>query len=821
MDFIVIDTEGTRELREIAILDSSGVLIYEAFSQANPDLRGRGLSTKPLATILTDFKEIAAGKIIVFHHAEHDLKVLSKSFKKANLSWETPREVRCTYKLARQLFPNSRYSLAYLATKLGLKVNHQYFNPRQAHIARFDAQFTHQLYLALSQTMTSSFSKSTLVNPFGSSRVDHPFQIHPDNTNVYQTQYAILESVIDDIKYDQNQQSKGAVIVGQPGTGKTHLIMRLARQRLKLNRLLFIPCPNDANTIKYHIYSCILESLNQQIPGTEFNQLEYFLANTFVGIIKSTSSDNQKIITILNKIEHDPLKLYEILGGKDTQAKRNNWDYVEKFTSDWWFQEYGAAGYAPEIIKGIVKFCRYSDPRYKQLVKKWLAADELEPEELTKIGLSSWQDEISKEDFSLDAIAVLGKLSLLHEPLIMVFDQLEMLGLKHNQPILLNFGEAVKEIFTRVPYSLIIFNLFPNRWQQLQQTFDGSIIDRISQYQIFLEPPTADSIQEILQLKAATVGSDLASLFTPQELQQIMSDKRSIRAVLNQAGDYFRYKYKQIPLPDRPQEIANDPAENPAHSAIITRLEQLESQQHRLEQLLHNIAQAFQNFTVVPTSETSELKLENNFSVPATADPNKSQFNFAPSLETKVVNYLEAQQALLAQNYHDAEILLDERDIGKLQDIIEAFKHLTNLETDILPSKSVFPPHRIITNKNICIAFLSSCKGSKFTSRIQNFNELVATREQIKFYLWRDVRSDRINPKTIGSREIDKLNNTKNGEFRTFDRHHRLIFELIYRFISDVYNQDLEIDIEAEFASALTTVANQYQDYWLIKALLN
>jgi hypothetical protein len=90
---------------------------------------------------------------------------------------------------------------------------------------------------------------------------------------------------------------------------------------------------------------------------------------------------------------------------------------------------------------------------------QWLAADELEPEELEKIGLSSWHDELSKEDFSLDAIAVFGKLSLLHEPLIIVFDQLEILGLDHNRSILLNFGEAVKEIFTRVPHSLIIFKL--------------------------------------------------------------------------------------------------------------------------------------------------------------------------------------------------------------------------------------------------------------------------------------------------------------------------------------------------------------------------
>ena len=811
LDFIVIDTEGRRELREIAILDSDGNLIYEAFNRDYAEYI-QYWGYKPLKVILTDFKAIAADKMLVFHNAEHDLAVLRKSMSQVGLSFPRQQKIYCTLKEAKKSLVSSSYSLEYLSKKLNLKVEQQYFNHEQAHVARYDAQFTHQLYLVL-QHMNSASPK---VNPFGSSRVDNPFQTHPDNASIYQTQYNTLESVINDIKYDPNHQSKGAVIIGKPGTGKTHLIMRLAQKRLKLNRLLFVPCPNDANTIKYHTYSSILESLNKPIPGTGFNQLEYFLANTFVGIIKSTNNDTQKIQDILNKIEDNPLKLYEILGGEGTQTRRNNWDYVEKFTSDWWFRKYGAVGYAPEIIKGIVKFCRYSDPGYKQLIKKWLAADQLEPEELDKIGLTSWQDEISKEDFSLDAIAVLGKLSLLHEPLIIVFDQLEMLGLEHNFSILLNFGEAVKEIFTRVPYSLIIFNLFPHRWQQLQQTFDGSIIDRISQYQVRLKPPTEEEIEAILQLKAQAVDIDLADLFTDKELKQIIGSKNSIRRVLNDAAEYFRYKYQGIPLAPTPPKTAPD--EN--QSAVITRLNRLESQQQRLEQLLTNIAQAFKGF-VDDVPETQSVNTQNNHSAATQLDPDL--FNPPPSfkatLEQKVQNYLATQEEILGQNYHESEILLDEKDVGKLQDIIVAFQRICELETDVLPSKKVFPPHRIITNKNLCIAFLSSCKGNKFTSRIQNFNEAVATKEQIKFILWRDVRSDEIKPKTVGGREISKLNNTNNGEFKVFNRNNRITFELLYKFISDIHNQDLDLDIETEFGAALSIAANYFTDYWLIKEL--
>ncbi|MGB5634397.1 MAG: hypothetical protein WBM44_14545 [Waterburya sp.] len=63
MDFIVIDTEGTRELREIAIINSAGKLIYEAFNQEHPEYIYKTASNKLLKSILLDFTAIALHKI--------------------------------------------------------------------------------------------------------------------------------------------------------------------------------------------------------------------------------------------------------------------------------------------------------------------------------------------------------------------------------------------------------------------------------------------------------------------------------------------------------------------------------------------------------------------------------------------------------------------------------------------------------------------------------------------------------------------------------------------------------------------------------------
>ena len=42
-NFIVVDTEGKESLREIAVIDAQGQLIYEAFAQENPENDGKPL----------------------------------------------------------------------------------------------------------------------------------------------------------------------------------------------------------------------------------------------------------------------------------------------------------------------------------------------------------------------------------------------------------------------------------------------------------------------------------------------------------------------------------------------------------------------------------------------------------------------------------------------------------------------------------------------------------------------------------------------------------------------------------------------------------
>lgn len=797
-DFVVVDTEGSDSLREIAIINCWGSLIYQAFVQEHPDNQFHQVNTKPLKQIIASFLAIARNHLIICHHAQHDQRILKQACRDAGIRSRLSLKFVCSWELAQTYFPNlSSYSLEYLSKKLQLQVNHKYFDPRQAHTAKYDAEFTYELYRKILE-MQFIQSLQEQPNPFGSSRVDTPFQQHPDQKQIYHSEFELLKATVNDIRQDKNHQSRGAVVIGEPGSGKTHLMMRLAQELLQVNRLLFIRHPNNADAVLYHIYSRILESFIEKVPENGYTQLENLLAHSFVKLISRNQHLNltRNDQVILSAVKDTPLNLYK-LAAEGTDRKRLLWQHIEKRTNEWWVNEYGFAGHSTQIIKGIIKFCSYSDPRRKELVARWLAANELDQAALELIGLSHWNEDLSKEEFSLEAISVFSKLSLLDEPLIIVFDQLEGLGLPHHAKLLFNFGEAVKEIFTHVPNSLIILNLFPDRWQQFQQVFSSAVVDRMAQTQLHLRRPTNQALQEILQLKAETIGIDINTLFTSTERATILNQP-SIRAALNCASDYFRYKVQGIPLPSR-----SAPKLDPALS-VEQRLNQLEAGFAKLQQVFGQIANVLSG--VYPTEALPQPSAEVIY--PEEQSP-------STQLTDPVVEYLQAQRLLLRQEYTRLQIITDSDDLGKLITIAEAFQNLKSFEIDYLQfGRRRLPEHLVFrSSRSMAVGFLQ-IDGSAFTSRIRNWNELAVSQTDIHFQLWRDIRQPEIGGK-VGREEIEKLNHAANSVFLIMDEEQRLDFELMYRLIIDIQNRDLEVELR----TALQVATTEQKDSWICQLL--
>jgi Cdc6-like AAA superfamily ATPase len=789
MDFVVLDTEGNPNLTELAIVDSQGVLIYEGFCDGNSHGFQNVLNLKSLKTLLTEFLTVVEGKKIICHYAEHDIDILKHSFRQVDLPWQN-LQFDCTWILAKDCFPNlESYSLEYLSKYLNLRANNQYFLPNMAHTASYDAKFTYHLYRKI---MLENLKKQP--NPFTSSRVDTPFQHHPDYADTYHREFQILQTALNNIKLDTNHQSKGVVVIGEPGTGKTHLMMRLAHERLLSNRLLFIRQPNNAQSVLYHIYSRILESLVEKAGNLP--QLYSLIINTFRKIVSLNDRDvTQKDIDILKALYDLEDNSISALSKENTQRKREYWQYIEKTINEWWMSNYAPGSFALSIIKGMVKYCSYTDYKYRNISTLWLAGNVLTDEEAETVGLPNWGEEISKEAFSLEAISVLGKLSVLDEPLIIIFDQLEGLGLPHNQEILLNFGEVVKEIFTHVPNSLIILNLFPDRWEKFQTIFDQSIIGRVSQYQVSLRQPTETEVKSILKVKMQSVDIPLEQLFLTEDLDDILG-RKPIRAALNRAAKYYDFRVNGIPLPDERKPIR----ELDSNEKIEQQLKFLQQQQQTSMEVLSQLIQAIQSPNAVDLSN-----LQNRL---ATYLSGETTIPVNP-----VIEYLNEHRIELEQKYHNPSIISDGDDVGKLKNIAEALTHIQSFKLSQYGlGKKVLPEHIVIErgNQYHVIAFLE-ISGTPFTSRISNFNELVINNSQSQFYLIRDERQPGITAK-VGKERMQQLENSANGNFVLFNKEDRILFDLIYDLIISIHNKDLEIDLE----SALTFVTTHQEWYhWI------
>jgi len=797
-DFLVIDTEGKDEITEIAIVDSQGELIYEAYNSQHPSKQDIKIKRKPLETILSDLVKLTQNKHLVFHYAEHDLEVIQASFHK--LGQSCPNfETACTWELAQTYFPQlDSYSLEYLSKQLTLRVDGQIFNSEFAHTARYDAQFTYQLYQKILKQHNPLLTLKNEPNPFNDSRVDNPFQKHPDYTNLYEQQFKTLKSLVQDIKQDVNHQSKGAVVVGEAGSGKTHLMMRLAQDVLSTNRLLFIRQPNHPDSVLFHTYSRILESFVEPVPHTNYTQLDYLLAQGFINFLHSQSSRlSKKGEELLEQIQNSHLSLFEILNRGSNQTRQQNWQRIERFLTDWWKETYSGAGYAISIIKGIVKYCRYRDANYKQLITRWLAGGELDDQQVDQIGLEKWSDDLSKEDFALEAMSVFGKFSLLDEPLIIVFDQLEGLGLPHHHKTLLSFGEAVKEIFTHVPNSLIILNLFPDRWQQFQDALNPAVIDRICQNTIHLAPPNEPNLKAILQLKLNDFDISLEELFTQEEQEDIFS-QTSIRAVINRASGYYKHKVYGTPLPTTSESL------NETQNNTDYRLQKLEEEVATIKRQLQQVVSGKEPIPTEPKQ-------------PINGSTQTSQNSPSNSIQEEIINYLKQQEEDIKKQYHKPTIINDNDDIGKIIEIAQSFQYVTTLEMQTLKlGKRKIPAHVAVKKGKTgnVLGFLH-IGGSSFTAQLRNFNQLVVSYPNLHFTLMRDTRERKIKGK-VGRQEIDKLNHTENGSFKLLQQADRVELELLYKLITDINNQEFDVKLE----TALETFLEQRPHHWLTQSLL-
>ncbi len=616
--------------------------------------------------------------------------------------------------------------------------------------------------------------RATYGNPFGTSRVDTPFQDHPDFEAVFASQYKRLKSIIHEIAADPNHQTRGVILAGEPGSGKTHLIMRLTKDVIKSNRILFIRQPNNPDAILFHIYTRIIESLVEKVPGTPYTQIEYLLAKSFSKIfindVRQTENPSAKRKTIAKSLAEDPLNLYRRIGAEGTAKRRKNWAIIEKRIQEWWGSNRGW-GVGGTILKAFIKYCSYYDFSRREIIRRWLTGAELSSTETGKTGIANLDPETGLETFAMEAMQVLGRLAVQDQPLIIAFDQLE--GLKYNELLLQRFGDCIKELFTHVPGSLIIFNFFPDRWAEYAKTFDESTIQRMARDTVFLDRVSAEQMEKILRLRAGRHGVDINAVFSEKEIGTI-TGSATIREMLNMASDYFRFHRDGIPLPRQ----------------ISGFKEEVRSEIKALKE------------------EVAQLKAYLNMEMPT----------FDRQRETdRVKTVLRSYEAQIRDEQNDNIVISDSDDAGKFDTILRALDREGGMKmSKFRYGVRKLPPHVLVrgaNGKKAAAGFLHR-DGNAFSARIDNFNSIVKLNPGTRFVVFRDQKVPAIRSEK-GLSGIKTLDAFENGRFRIMDAENRLTFETLYRLVTDIQNRDLDLEPD-KAADALRHI---YKTYWLIEFL--
>ncbi len=823
-DLRVIDTEGTPVLREVAVLDGRGQLLYEARTLDEDAEYYAADLIRPLPELLRDLRQQLQGYRVVAHNAPHDSGVLAASFEACGLQ-PPALDWHCTLELAQQLHPGcASFALGPLCDEL--QVGSEPFCRDAAHQAAYDARFTYRLYRRLQRDQHSR-RLAGQQNPFHSSRVDTPFQHFVDDRKVHEAAFLRLSSVLRSVAGDRNQQSQGAVLVGEPGSGKTHLVMRLADEVLRNNRLLFVRQPNQAATVLFHIYSRTLESLVEPVGDGSRSQLDLLLIRALRRIMQATDNSTERDREILAALEAEDLGR---LGQGGSEARRQRWERLEARLLRWWADRHSAAGSGRQILQGLMRFCRYTRPDLRESCRRWLATGECEPVDRELEGLSPWNGELEREEFSLQALRVLGLLSSLDAPLILVFDQLEGLWQENNRPVLVRFGEVVRELFTHMPHTLILLTLFPDRWQQFQRDFDGSITGRVGQHVIPLEAPRPDQIEEILDMRLESLGVKAVELFSEDDLEQIVR-MPSLRSGLNRASAVFEHRVNGVPLPPVPPPPPpplrlNGDSNLSSQPRLLQLEEQIEQILERLERLeRHGSAQA-QAPPLAAEAKTEERQNAEPAFEPVVSDAPPPRAAGEIALDNPYTDlfrrYREHARDSLRERWKSPPIIDDSDDAGKLRQICLGYQQIRRLEVDTLRLGKKKVPDNVVINlqkSQYCVAFLHLANANSIQARLSNLNQLVIRHRQVRFILMRDASAPEIRSKGASAALQAFLNGCGDGVQRTHERpldlERRLALEFVHQLVSDIINRELDMPLR----DGLQLLAQVEPDNWVVKML--
>ena len=345
-------------------------------------------------------------------------------------------------------------------------------------------------------------------NPFSFNAVGDPRENDfPDVEGIDQT---VTRSIIQLIAQKQKQPRipLAATVLGEAGSGKTHMIGRLIRAGSKgdvpFSFAYIRPFIDPHRAFRYLLQEIVSNLTRTSSSREKHRQIEYVCGQIFAQVlfkVAKRNSDN-KIFNLAKKCQKEPLKALEL--SMSSKTRESAVRSTKKFLKD------NHDDLNLFFLDVLLQYFFYEEKR--DAARRWLMGRTIDEEDCELLGIRDDRSKQTPESLEDEACQILSSLDLiLHvygdRPLIVFFDQLENLTSKEQ---LKKFNHLIWFLSATTQAMMPIAFFRGLDWEKRFETsIDDFTIRRLKNNMFPLQGCTQDQAQAIIKSRLDTVLADL------------------------------------------------------------------------------------------------------------------------------------------------------------------------------------------------------------------------------------------------------------------------------------------------------------------------
>jgi hypothetical protein len=338
-------------------------------------------------------------------------------------------------------------------------------------------------------------------NPFLQDRVDSPWQeSFWDVPDINRTAFQSIQNSIKAVY--QGNQSRGLILHGEPGSGKTHLLQRLRFSTRKEPRTWFIyipPCTGPTrfwrHLLERFFYDICQRSKLSDLPGNQISegspteegpgqgpltQIEEALTRHLLGKPLSSTPELARLWADICKQDPPGEALFRKLMPTFNKL-------TVQFSLD------------PDVMKVIRHYLTWNN---RGTAYAYLLGRDLPEEELHLLGVTQSLDD---EDRARQAVITFCRLAGEHFTIILAFDQIEGLQLRRDDMDGLRaFATQAVDLLSQCPNLLVLSAVQTYFLPTLKNAVHESYYDRVAQDESILTTMVKESAKSLIELRLHT-----------------------------------------------------------------------------------------------------------------------------------------------------------------------------------------------------------------------------------------------------------------------------------------------------------------------------